>query len=81
MKRELEARIIELVEGHKGIKASWLCSQLTGEYIDKSALEIKMTIITMIANKRIYEIEYTLPNKRENESLLLPVGSEFKGVN
>jgi len=76
----LPERIHQLINGHDGIKASRLCAELATGYIHLTSKEIRWTVITMIANGEIYEIEYTLPNHK-NESLLLPKGSEFKGVN
>lgn len=80
MKTPLPERIHRYIAGTNGIKASHLCAELAVEYIHLSKKEIKMTIITMIANKEIYEIEYTLPGGT-NESLLLPIGSKLMGTN
>ena len=76
----LPERIHQIVTGHTGIKASRLCAQLATEYLNLTGKEIRMTLITMIANKEVVEIEYTLPNGK-NDAIILEKGSEFKGVN
>lgn len=75
----LPERIHQIIDGHSGIKASRLCASLAVEFLKVTLADIRMTVITMIANGEIYEIEYLLPSGK-NESLLLPVGSKFKGV-
>lgn len=79
MKLPIQERIHQIIDGHSGIKASRLCAHLSTEYLELTKVEIKKTIITMIHSGELYEIEYTLPGYI-SESLLLPRGSEVKGI-
>lgn len=74
----LPERIHQIVTGHKGIKASKLCAELAVEYIGLTAKEIRTTVIVMVMMNELYEIEYTLPD-HINESIVLPIGSQYKG--
>ena len=80
MKPPLNTRIHQIIDGHNGVKASRLCANLAVEYIELTGRQIRMELITMIANGELYEIEYTLPNHK-NESLILPKGSRIRGTN
>lgn len=75
----LPERIHSIITGHKGIKASRLCAQLSTEYLSMSNPEIKSVLIMMIRMNELYKIEYTLPDGT-NESIILPVGSILRGV-
>lgn len=76
---QLNERIIQIVSVANGIKASRLCSVLACEYLGLTGKEIRDYLIHMIRNNELVEIEFTLPNGR-NESIILPSGSQFRGV-
>lgn len=75
----IEDRIIQIITGHDGIKASRLCAELACEYLKLSGPDIRKTVISVIQNEELVEIEYILPNGR-HESLLLPNGTRIRGI-
>lgn len=74
----LPERIHQIINGSNGTKASFLCATLAVEYLAMTGPEIRKTVITMIASGELVEIEYRLPNLK-NESLLLPAGTRVMG--
>lgn len=75
----LPERIHNLVDTQNGIKASRLCSLMSGEYIAMSNREIRDTLITMINSGEIIEVEYIVDGHK-NEALLLPKGARIMGI-
>lgn len=72
-------RVHQLVDNTGGIKATKLCAQLSCEYLSLTSNQIRSSVITMIRVGELVEIEYILPNYK-NESLLLPRGTVVTGV-
>ncbi len=79
MNPPLPERIHQIVDARNGIKASLLCATLATEYMALEQTEIRKTIMTMVGNGELYEIEYTIPSY-QNESLILPKGSILRGT-
>lgn len=69
--------ILRVVTASHGIVASRLCAQLASDYLDYTKGFIRNTIIDMSIKGEIFEIEYILPNGK-NESLFLPKGSSVR---
>ena len=75
----IKDRIIQIVTPSTGIRASFLCASLSCEYLTMVKRDIRLAIFELVEAGEIVELEYTLPNY-QNESLILPKGSVFRGV-
>jgi hypothetical protein len=73
----IKERIINLVEAHKGIKATTLLSILSTEYIGSTKEEIKKELLFLLAEQKIYEIELIYSNNT-NDGFLIPIGTEVR---
>ena len=73
----LEQRIITIVESARGINGRVLLARLSTEFLSLPNIEIKHSIMNLVENEEIMEVEYVIGNG-PSESLFLPINTRIE---